>query len=292
MTKIAYTHKNFRASSLVIIEQANEIIEEYQDQGFQLTLRQLYYQFVARDLIDNTVRDYNKLGGFITDARLAGLIDWEAIEDRTRNLESTEHWDSPAEILQDCSEWYQIDKWAEQSCRVEVWIEKEALSGIIEPICRKMDIPYFSCRGYVSASEMWVAAQRFRNYSLGFDHQEVHILHFGDHDPSGIDMTRDIEDRLRVFESIVDVRRMALNMDQVDKYQPPPNPAKQTDSRFQSYQEEFGDSSWELDALEPKVIAELISDEVFKLRDHKQYDETCAREQKEKEQLARMIDML
>jgi hypothetical protein len=88
------------------------------------------------------------------------------------------------------------------------------------------------------------------------------ILHFGDHDPSGIDMTRDIDDRLRMFMGGMEVRRLALNMDQVEQYQPPPNPAKLTDSRATGYIERFGDESWELDALDPTTLSALVRDEI------------------------------
>ncbi len=274
--KIPYITKKFRSASLAIIEKANEIIEDYRDQGFMLTLRQLYYQFVARALIDNTQGDYHRLGTIINDGRLAGLIDWDAIEDRTRELKENSHWDSPGELVEACAEQYMIDKWADQRYRFEVWIEKEALAGVIEPTCREFDVPFFSCRGYVSQSEMHKAARRLQRYACA--NQEIIILHLGDHDPSGIDMTRDIVDRMKLFGACTDVKRIALNMDQVDHYSPPPNPAKMTDSRFDSYMRDFGDSCWELDALEPSVIAELISDEIIALRDHKKWDIACEKE--------------
>ena len=128
MPKLAYVSKDFSAKSLATIDLANRIIDEYRAQGYTLTLRQLYYQFVARDLIPNRVQEYKRLGSVVNDARLAGLIDWEAIEDRTRNLRSLAHWTSPDSIVEACASQYRIDKWARQPVRVEVWIEKEALA--------------------------------------------------------------------------------------------------------------------------------------------------------------------
>src|SRR5205085_3197993 len=128
----------------------NEIIAEYDQQGFDLTLRQLYYQFVSRDLLSNRQSEYDRLGCIVNDARLAGLIDWNAITDRTRNLRSLAHWDEPTDIIRACASQYRIDKWARQPCRVECWIEKDALVGVIAGICEELDIPYFSCRGYNS----------------------------------------------------------------------------------------------------------------------------------------------
>ena len=146
------------------------------------------------------------------------------------------------------------------------WIEKDALIGVIENVCKELDIAYFSCRGYTSQSEMWSAAMRLQRYRKG--RQKPLVLHLGDHDPSGKDMTRDITDRLSEFsEGTIEVRRLALNMSQITQYHPPPNPAKITDSRAAGYIAEFGGESWELDALEPAVIATLIRDAVFTVRD-------------------------
>lgn len=282
--KRCYQDRRFNRNSLNLIDNANAIIAEYQRDGFELTLRQLYYQFVSRDLLRNTVENYGKLGGVINDARLAGLIDWDAIVDRTRNLASLAHWDSPQEIINACASQFRIDKWADQLVRPEVWVEKEALAGVVERACFPEDVAYFCCRGYTSQSEMWQAARRIllRYCANG---QRTEIIHLGDHDPSGIDMSRDIEDRLTMFiehdlehdhqaatvdgdvSDVFHFERIALNRDQIDEYQPPPNPAKSTDSRFQSYVDKFGDESWELDALEPRVLVSMIQQTIGKWRD-------------------------
>lgn len=289
MPKIAYRPKAFNESHQSKINKANAIIEEYRQQGFELTLRQLYYQFVSRGYIANNVREYKNLGSVINDGRLAGLIDWDAIVDRTRDLRSLAHWGSPSEIIEACAKQYRIDKWADQERRIEVWIEKDALVGVIEPICNEMDIAYFSCRGYTSQSEMWEAAQRLRRYKKAG--QAPLVLHFGDHDPSGIDMSRDINARLNEFSYInIELRRLALNMDQVEQYNPPPNPAKLTDSRCKGYMEDHGDESWELDALEPSVIASLIQSEIESERDQEKWDEAVTEEAKQREQLQKVSD--
>lgn len=285
--RIQYVAKRFGPQALATIESANKIIEEYQAQGFDLTLRQLYYQFVSRDLIPNSQQEYKKLGDVVSNARLAGLISWEAIVDRTRNLQKNAHWSSPSEIVKACVNQYRIDKWAEQGTRVEVWIEKDALIGVIEGICRDLDVSYFSCRGYTSQSEMWAAAQRLIGYRD--EGQEVVIVHLGDHDPSGKDMTRDIEERLNLFMrgDGPTVNRIALNMDQVRQYNPPPNPAKITDSRAHKYIREYGSKSWELDALDPTVLRDLIEEAVMEHRDSSVWDSASVREEKERKQLAK-----
>lgn len=286
MPTVAYVDKNFSPPTLKVIEQANQIIQFYQAQGFSLTLRQLYYQFVARGLIPNKDTEYKRLGGIINDARLAGLIDWEAIEDRTRNLATLAHWTSPSDILEAVARQYRRNLWLGQDTYVEVWVEKEALAGIVQQACDPLDVPYFSCRGYTSQSEMWQAGQRLdQHVDAGRD---VVIIHLGDHDPSGLDMTRDIKDRLELFMGGAEVKRIALNMDQIDQYNPPPNPAKTTDSRFGAYIRSFGDQSWELDALDPTVLTQLITDTVMEYVDEGRMAEQRERIRQERLQL-RMV---
>jgi len=264
-----FVEKKFRPDTLLVIDQANEIIREYLQQGYSLTLRQLYYQFVSRAMIPNTQRQYKRLGTIISDGRLAGLIDWSAIEDRTRNRKINLHLAGPKDAVETIRDQYGIDMWSNQEARVEVWIEKEALTGVIANTCSDLDVPYFACKGYVSQSEQYAAGMRAR-VTYNNTSQWTIILHFGDHDPSGIDMTRDNADRLGMFAGHMgkpEIRRLALNMDQVERYNPPPNFAKQTDSRFADYEALYGDESWELDALEPAVINELIREEVDNIRD-------------------------
>ncbi len=287
MPKICYRPKRFNEDRVDKIAKANAIIDEYRAQGFELTLRQLYYQFVSRDFIANNQREYKNLGDIINDARLAGLVDWNAIVDRTRNLQSLANWTDPSEIIKACADQYRIDKWADQQYRPECWIEKDALVGVIEGVCNELDIDYFSCRGYTSQSEMWGAAMRLKRY---IDNAQIPvILHLGDHDPSGKDMTRDITDRLTEFAGQeIEVKRLALNMDQVNEYNPPPNPAKITDSRAEDYIAAFGPESWELDALEPAVIAQLIRDAVEEVRDLNDWNKAVKHEEKQRSQLGKV----
>ena len=289
--KIAYIDKNFHASSLELIELANDIIEDYRERGYSLTLRQLYYQLVARDLIPNNQKSYNRLGSILSDARLAGYVDWEAIEDRTRNLAALQKWSHPKQIIRAAHRSYKIDRWQNQEYRPEVWVEKEALAGVVARACRPLDVDYMSCRGYMSQSEMWQAAQRFIEYS---DNDQVPIIiHLGDHDPSGIDMSRDIMDRLSLFcDNDMDVIRIALNYDQIEQYNPPPNPAKITDSRARGYIAEFGRSSWELDALDPDTLVDLITNTVLSYRDEDLYDEIMERESEEQAQILKAIEAM
>ncbi|WP_330349624.1 hypothetical protein [Streptomyces sp. NBC_00582] len=288
MPRRAYIEKNFSPASGALIAKADEICRAYAQQGFDLTLRQLYYQFVARDLLPNKQSEYKRLGAVVNDARLAGLLDWNYIVDRTRNLRSLPHWDTPQDVIQAAASGYRTERWAPQPYRVEVWIEKDALVGVIAGACERNDVSYFSCRGYTSQSELWGAAQRMIRYQD--DGQKPVIIHLGDHDPSGVDMTRDIRARLALFEADVEVVRIALNMDQVRTFNPPPNPAKLTDSRAGGYIREHGRSSWELDALEPTLLDRLIEDEIDSWRDDRLWDQATQAMWREQELLEAVAD--
>lgn len=269
MACIEYVPKKFGIKTIEVIERVNAILTDYEAQGFDLTVRQIYYQFVSKDWIKNSLKEYKKLAATINDARLAGLIDWNRIVDRTRFVRSISSWSNPASIINSAAQSYKEDLWNDQPARVEVWIEKDALVGVIERVCQQHRVPFLSCRGYTSQSEMWGAAQRLNTYHE--EGKEIHIIHLGDHDPSGLDMTRDIQDRMNLFiePDAVNVHRIALNMPQVRQYNPPPNPAKITDSRADKYIAEHGRESWELDALSPQVIERLIRTEIDKLKDKK-----------------------
>jgi hypothetical protein len=304
MPKIAYItrEKGFNEKSLTLIELANGIIEDYASQGFDLTLRQLYYQMVARDIIPNHQRSYDNLGNLINQARLEGYIDWDAIKDITRSMRSNTHWTSPQQILNAAMQGYRLDSRADQEFYIEVWVEKDALINIIDSVCRPLDIPYFACRGYTSQSEMWAAAQRLQEHIVIHEQKPV-ILHLGDHDPSGIDMSRDIEDRLNMFiEHDLDEQdnwpywytsiffnRLALNYDQIRLYNPPPNPAKFTDSRAASYIAEHGTSSWELDALSPTQIAEIIRRAVAAYTEQHKRDAILRQQKEDRDKLTVVV---
>lgn len=265
----AYISGDFKADKLALIEQCNAILREYMQAGYRVTVRQLYYQLVARDIVENTLKSYKRVADIVNDGRLAGLIDWDAIEDRTREFIRRAHWSSGSEILQAVADQFHMDMWATQENRVFVVVEKEALAGVLERPCNELDVPLLAARGYPSSSVL-------REFSLSDlapclkRGQSAIILHLGDHDPSGIDMSRDLSERFCMFTTgraggAFDddtFERIALNMPQIEELNPPPNPAKTTDSRFTAYMEQFGNESWELDALPPEYLDNLVRTKV------------------------------
>jgi len=287
-TFICYEPKRFTAAHLEIIERANAVLEEYAAQGFSLTLRQLYYQFVARGWLPNRQSEYNRLGGVISDGRLAGLISWEAIEDRGRNLMGVNHYASAPAFLEAMRPKFALDLWAGQDYRPEVWIEKQALEGVIGGICNRLRVDFYATKGYNSQSEQWRAGRRFAQYVQ--KGQRPIVFHLGDHDPSGMDMTRDNRERLSMFAGVpVTVVRIALNRDQIDRFNPPENPVKFTDSRAEGYVSQHGYHSWELDALSPQYIAQVIEENILRVRDEERWNEMLEEETNDRMVMAEMV---
>lgn len=288
MTLIQYKQHRFRRPVLETIDQANIILDEMHEQGYVLTLRQLFYQFVRRNWIANQEREYKRLGRIVTDAREAGVMSWTAIEDRGRGTYGYGYEEDPASVLKGIQNKLSVDRWARQDYHVEVWVEKQALESVVARPCRGMHVPYMACKGYLSASEAWRAGRRFERVKQSG--RVPVVIHLGDHDPSGIDMTRDNAERLALYARHgVEVRRVALNMDQVTQYDPPPNPTKVTDSRAGGYLKEFGDSCWELDALEPKTLDELIRSAVVDYINEPLWEECEQLETELREPLAKLF---
>lgn len=250
---MAFKRKAFADESLEKIRLCNDIIDDYLGQGLRLTLRQLYYQLVTRNAIPNREREYKNLSTLVSDARLCGLMDWDAIEDRVRVPRRVSEFKNLEDLVEAALAAYRLPRWDGQKYYVELWVEKDALAGVLEPLARESHVTMMVNRGYSSQSAMYEAALRFRaSKKPGI------ILYLGDHDPSGEDMVRDIQARLDLFGADVDVRKLALTMPQVEQYNPPPNPAKMTDPRAADYVEAHGAESWEVDALPPNVLAGII----------------------------------
>ena len=290
--RVAFIEKKFKPQSLVLIDQINEIMAEYEEDGYDLSLRQLYYALVSRDIVPNNFRSYKSVGNLVNDARMAGLLDWDTIVDRGRETKALNHWSSPSEILEAVAEQFRIDKWLNQPNYVEVMVEKDALSGVVGRVCNRLDVSYTANKGYSSQSFMYRKGVELQRVAR---RKSVHVLYLGDHDPSGLDMDRDIEERLGIFSRGARIRvvRLALTMDQVEEHNPPPNFAKSTDVRARGpngYISRFGEDSWELDALEPRVLDRVITTEVERLRDQNIWDADCARQQHMRDDLQRMAD--
>ena len=261
----------------IMLERINTILEEYRNDGYVLTLRQLYYQLVSKDIIPNNDREYAKLSNILKKGRMAGIVDWSAIEDRVR-VPKLPYWVRDVQhAIQDTIEQYRVDRMQGQQRNIEIWVKKDALSNVLFRVTSKYHIRLMVNRGYSSISAMYDAHRRLRSGDV--------ILYFGDHDPSGKDMVRDIRERMEEFGREVDVRPVALTMEQIRRFNPPPNPAKITDPRAKWYIREYGRTSWELDALPPRELIRLAEEAVEELIDLDLYNRCLDREQRDIEEL-------
>jgi hypothetical protein len=277
-----------------LIDQANNILADIGN----ATVRQVYYQFVSRGWLENNQREYNRLGKNISRARNAGLVRWDAIVDRTRSTKHRIDYSPPQHLsnygwgqldkvrnsANDIANGYRINRWHTQPNYIEVWVEKDALVGVVEDACScsRGRIPFLSCRGFPSDTVVYDAAKRMQDHIS--DGRNPIVLHLADHDPSGLRMTGDIRERLRRYAQFeIQVQRIALNDDQTEGL--PPNVVKDTDSRTEVYKEDFGSECWELDALHPRRIKELIGEEIEKLIDKDAWRKAAVDEEECREKL-------
>jgi hypothetical protein len=282
--KQAFKEVNFRQASLALIGNCESIITNYQRQGLRLTLRQLYYQLVTRNLVKNEEKSYKNLSKIVSDGRLAGMLDWDAIEDRGRRPRNPPEFGSLKDLVEAAIASYRLPRWEGQQYYCELWVEKDALAGVLEPLARRFHVTLMVNKGYSSQSAMYEAANRFIENSLD-GVRNCKLFYLGDHDPSGEDMVRDIRDRLNMFNADVQVEKIGLTMAQIQQYNPPPNPAKITDPRAEAYIARHGNQSWEVDALDPATLARLVTESFEEVIDQDMMDEVVVRENKDKEKL-------
>lgn len=299
-----------------IIKTARKIAEEYHAQGLVLTVRQLYYQFVARGLLGSGQKIYKRIVASLADARMENAFPMHLIEDRGRDV-----GDGAATLCEDSVDRGLVNgrniignlpetlirkaRWHGQPYYVSVFVEKEALAGVFDDPCKELGVGLFPCKGYPSVSSLYLwathymraCATRNRTGKDGWNHngqcQRAMILYFGDHDPDGCEIPKSIERSLETMQRNgvlprlpeIEFRRVALNMEQIEEYNPPPFEAKVTSSRYQNYIETYDtDEAWELDALDPAVLRTLIRENVEEFFDddiHEANNREVSRKRKE-----------
>jgi hypothetical protein len=271
-----------------VVQHIVDIVEEYEADGYKLTLRQLHYQLVKSNWIVNHDSAYKKLGSILDDCKYAGIIDWSNIEDRGRKPYLPYYVEDVEDALQDTIDQYRIDRQQGQEVCVELWTEKDALSAILKRSTEKYHIQLVVNKGYTSSSAIHEAYLRCVKATI-VDKKDFVILYFGDHDPSGLDMVRDIEDRMRfmlangkykVSDPIDSFRiiPIGLTMGQIKEYNLPPNPTKLTDSRANSYIKKHGKTCWEVDALNPKTLTAIVEHNISNIIDMTQYNKMLKEE--------------
>lgn len=286
--KIFYRDTKLRPAGLELLDKINNIIEEYAAIGIpKMTLRQLYYQLVSRGIIANKPSEYSKISDILVEGRMAGIVDWEAIEDRLRVPYRPYHAASVSAAMRDIARQYKTDRQAGQPYNLLVIVEKDALSGVLRPVTSKYMIPLLVNRGYGSCTIMHDMYTSFSG-----DGRPGKILYIGDHDPSGKDMIRDVVCRIGEFGYDVKIDPIALTWDQIEEYDPVPNPAKITDPRAKGYIEKYGNISWEVDALRPNVLSKILEDSIIDHMDMDVYREVMEDESEDRKKLYELADHL
>ena len=221
-----------------------------------MTVRQVYYQLVSRQVLENSRSQYQALSRLLVDARREGTIPWEWIEDRTRRPRAVSMWAGLEDFAQTARRAYRRNVWESQPQYLEVWLEKDALSGIFEEVLRQYGVTLNVGRGYDGWDSIHNAAGRFREL------KGATVLYFGDFDPSGEDMVRSLKERLGELGAEPEIIKCALTLEDVRRHNLPPDFAKVTDSRRKAFVARYGDLSVELDALPLEVLRERVVTEV------------------------------
>ena len=272
----------FQQKTLDLFDQVNAILAQYDG---PVTLRQVFYRLVALQVLENDKRAYTLLSKHLTNARRAGLVDADRIVDHIRNTIRVPTWEDLEDFLQAVRVSYRREKWTSQPYCIEVWCEKDAIAGVLQPITDEYEVTLYPCRGYNSYSALKEAAGRLAERAGG----NV-ILYLGDFDPSGQDMPRDIRDRLRGdFGVDPYLRVIALTLEQIAEHDLPPAMAKRTDTRAAKFIERHGDIAVELDALPPDVLQAVVREHLDQFFDKATFEEEAATEAGEREHLQALI---
>ncbi len=280
MAKIKCTDTSIRYTSEDILGKMIQIIDDYEKHGYSITVRQLYYQLVSRKIISNEISSYQKTSKLLTIGRMKGLIDWDMIVDRVRVPIMPGQFYSMSMFIDGIKSVYRKYRWDERPHYLEVMVEKETLAGMLGPITREYHVMLLVNKGYSSASVMHGVAERMEKQAE--NDKQCYILYMVDHNPGGMDMVRDIRDRLAGFGCESEAERIALTSAQIKQYRPPPNPAKRSDPRSRKYAREYGNKSWELDALDPEVLADVLESHILEYPNVSLYNGILAEECRER----------
>lgn len=287
------TPKDTNIGSEQIVVEVNKIVSQF---STKLTLRQIYYQLVSKHLIQNKIGQYKRLSRILVQARHDQQVSWNSIEDRTREATGgDEDYKSPEDVferakdyLKECWEYYNLPFWKDQPKYVEIWFEKQALSGIFDKATEDYNVVQLACKGYSSHTMGYELAQRLEEGHV--QGREVHIVYFGDHDPSGVDIYRFIKDMCNRFGLDIHFHRAGITSEQIEKYNIPPMMAKTSDSRYNGFVAEHGTDVVELDALDPDVLIQIVKDEIEERLDQDIREETQAEEEQKQNEIKDLVE--
>ncbi len=250
------------------------------------TVRQTFYQLVSRGAIGKTEAEYKStVVRLLAAMRRSGEIPFGWIADNTRWMRKPASYSSLADMLAESQRFYRRALWDDQDAYVEIWLEKDALSGVLYDVTAEFDVPLMVTRGYPSISYLYEAAE-----AIAETEKPAYLYYFGDYDPSGCDITRAVESGIREFAPEADIHfeRLAVTREQIAAWSLPSRPTKQSDSRSEG----FDGDSVEVDSIPPAMLRELVRSVITRHIDPRQMAASLAIEEQERETLGRIIGNL
>jgi hypothetical protein len=233
------------------VEARRETLLEIVAEGRPMTVRQVFYQATVRGAVEKTEAGYGKVQTDLVLLRRSGELPYAWLADNTRWQRKPDTFTSIEQALHETAQFYRKDLWAKQPCYVEIWLEKDALAGVVYPVTSDYDVPLMVARGYASLSFLHSAAEHINSLDV-----PAFIYHLGDYDPSGVNAGEKIEQTLRELAPAAEINfeRIAVNPEQIWAWALPTRPTKETDTRAKN----FGKVSVELDAIHPDRLRSIV----------------------------------
>ncbi|SEE08998.1 hypothetical protein SAMN05519104_5178 [Rhizobiales bacterium GAS188] len=249
-----------------------------------MTVRQVFYQATVRDIVEKNDAGYDKVQTDLKWLRRAEVMPYDWLTDHTRYQRKPRTFNGIQQALEDTARLYRKALWADVDAYVEIWIEKDALSGVVHPITSAYDVPLMSARGYASLSFLYGAADYIKNLQV-----PTYIYHFGDYDPSGVNAGEKIEQTLKEMAPDADItfERVAVNPEQIYAWDLPSRETKASDTRAKN----FGGDSVELDAIPPDTLRNLVEATIQRHLPVEQYKVLKAAEDSERQLIKGLVGM-
>jgi hypothetical protein len=247
-----------------------------------MIVRQVFYQASVRTIVEKTESGYDKVQSDLVLMRRCGVLPYDWLTDNTRWQRKPRSFNDVQEALENTARYYRKALWADVDAYVEIWLEKDALSGVVYPITSRYDVPLMVARGYASLSFLHSAAEYISDLEV-----PTYIYHFGDFDPSGVNAAQKIEETLRELAPDADItfERVAVTPEQIVAWNLPTRPTKKTDTRSKN----FGAISVELDAIEPNMLRGLVEEVIQRHLPPDQFAILKTAEESEREQIAGLV---
>jgi hypothetical protein len=250
------------------------------------TVRQVFYQATVHNLVEKSEIGYQKVQTDLVRLRRDRVVPYEWLADNTRWQRKPRTFDSVAQALDDTATLYRKALWNDVDSYVEVWLEKDALSGVVLPVTSRYDVALMVARGYASLSFLHSAAEYIRTLDV-----PTYIYHLGDYDPSGVNAGEKIEETLREMAPEADItfERIAVTVEQITKWNLPTRPTKQSDTRAKKF---GSDRSVELDAIDPRRLRALVGKTIQKHLPPRQFSQLMRAEASERDLIGGLVGML